>query len=108
MTEPTREHIERLAAMADEDGPPVARKIDDGGPAFPRNAELGYRPHDGMSLRDYFAGQALAGLLANPNIGPRQGMEAERAAMAYAQADAMLVAHFLFLGLNADGTNPHD
>ena len=46
--------------------------IDDGGPAFP---QVPYRVHeagkdyavwrtpkDGMSLRDYFAGQALAGI----------------------------------------------
>ena len=25
---------------------------------------------DGMSLRDWFAGQALAGMLANPNVSP--------------------------------------
>ena len=32
--------------------------INDGGPAFPRHA---YDGHDGMTLRDWFAGQALAG-----------------------------------------------
>jgi hypothetical protein len=46
---------------------------------------------NGMSLRDYFAGQALAGLLAqseiisiSPHIGKRE------AGVAYAIADAMI------------------
>ena len=41
----------------------------DGGPAFPTDGESEIGPHnwhvEGMSLRDYFAGQALAGMLAN-------------------------------------------
>ena len=46
----------------------------DGGPAFPTHG--GHHPDDdprnhtlggGMSMRDWFAGQALIGLLANPN-----------------------------------------
>jgi len=39
-------------------------QINDGGPAFPN---LGYnadKNYNGMSLRDWFAGQALAGMLA--------------------------------------------
>mgnify|MGYP001571670296 FL=1 len=57
-------------------------KIDDGGPAFPK---AGHPPatatgpsgtisttgdvgHDGMSLRDWFAGQAIQGFLANTNV----------------------------------------
>lgn len=43
-----------------------------GGPAFPINSPSGtpeYMPaRDGMSLRDYFAGQALAGMLANNRV----------------------------------------
>ena len=35
----------------------------DGGPAFPIVRH--YNDSSGMSLRDYFAGQALAGLMAN-------------------------------------------
>ena len=35
-------------------------------PAFPRNHE--YFGHDGMTLRDYFAGKALQGLLSNPKL----------------------------------------
>jgi len=46
----------------------------DGGPAFPvqnwlprLNADEATQPRWGMSLRDWFAGQALAGLLGNPS-----------------------------------------
>jgi hypothetical protein len=82
-------------------------------PAFPCEAQ-GDRPvppeHDylqtgihsakfpGMTLRDYFAGQALAGLLANSNT-PDQliglgylGAKKECAEYCYAAADAMLTA----------------
>ena len=54
----------------------------DGGPVFPLAG------HD-MSLRDWFAGQALAGLMASPN-GPRLVKEAVDAS--YHAADAMLRA----------------
>jgi hypothetical protein len=42
----------------------------DGGPAFPvpeiRAGEIGVKPaEDGMSLRDYFAAKAMAGLIAS-------------------------------------------
>lgn len=44
--------------------------------------------HNGMTLRDWFAGQALAGdLAATPNCRPSIIGSAERA---YAYADAML------------------
>ena len=36
---------------------------DDGGPAFPIPADEPGNTYTGMSLRDYFAGQALCGLL---------------------------------------------
>ena len=63
----------------------------DGGPAFPlKTSELPYRPaFDGMSLRDYFAGQALAGLLANPNT---RETRTDTALAAYFIADALLKA----------------
>lgn len=44
----------------------------DGGPAFPRPFsedkfnEDAFASQHGMTLRDYFAGQALAGVMANP------------------------------------------
>lgn len=41
----------------------TAREIDDGGPAFPISIPgVGDNGSGGMSLRDWFAGQALAGL----------------------------------------------
>ena len=72
----------------------------DGGPAYPfqsrnRQAELN-SPEQGMSLRDYFAGQALAGLCADTDntfaedvaTGIRGGKFVVGAA--YKLADAML------------------
>jgi hypothetical protein len=45
--------------------------------------------HPGMTLRDWFAGQALAGAMACPTM--RQGMSsASYASMSYELADAML------------------
>lgn len=65
-----------------------------GGPAFPISprGEHTFYPtvtHDGMSLRDWFAGHALAGLLGNTN---RDGTSAQFARDAYRAADAMLAA----------------
>ena len=37
-----------------------------GGPAFPGTAPVS---NEGMTLRDYFAGQALAGVASNPESG---------------------------------------
>ena len=66
-------------------------KRDDGGPAFPRAAveTAYYLAQDGMTLRDYFAGQALAGLAYRQFIGdPRAAPAIE----SYEMADAMLRA----------------
>lgn len=66
----------------------------DGGPAFP-NWEIGpdgpegadgTLPVPGMSLRDWFAGQAMVGLMSDPN------MQTFFASKAYEIADAMLKA----------------
>ena len=56
-----------------------------GGPAFPT-------AHDdqGMTLRDYFAGQSLAGI--NSNTTWDENGWSDRATSAYAAADAMLEA----------------
>lgn len=85
----------------------VASKLTDGGPAFPgrSNQPVRYSGMDGkisgyttmepinmpgMSLRDWFAGQALAGLLAQSN-GSATGSHKEAGARwAYEMADAML------------------
>jgi hypothetical protein len=66
--------------------------INNGGPAFPESTSA-EGPYGGMSLRDWFAGQALTGIVTLAgNLGTR-GAEtlAEAAArQAYAAADAML------------------
>ena len=88
----------------------MTKKIEDGGPAFPErrmtHVTIGahgegvaaYENVGGMSLRDWFAGQALAGMLTMPEhdngnfhtncgeafIGP--------ARYAYRMADAMIAA----------------
>jgi len=47
-------------------------------------------PDDGMSLMDYFAGQALAGLLATERPGYEYNPRKDAAAEAYRVAIAML------------------
>ena len=60
--------------------------IPDGGTAFPTDYD---RRGGGMSLRDWFAGQALVGLLAQET--EEWGNESEvNARIAYRSADAML------------------
>lgn len=80
----------------------MANSINDGGPAFPQPdlSAQGIGPNDrgmeGMALRDYFAGQALAGLAATVSSdyakeladGIRGGLPTAKAA--YQLADAML------------------
>jgi len=74
-------------------------EINDGGPAFPR-AEWESSEDDGMSLRDWFAGQALMGMVASPRaivnpINPEIIIEqtaVNYSLKAYALADAMIQA----------------
>lgn len=72
----------------------------DGGPAFPRRAlsggDHGYPVQsDGMSLRDWFAGQAMnavvIGVLTNGEV-PKRSDDDRIARTAYQLADAMLAA----------------
>lgn len=66
-------------------------KINNGGPAFSALTNDTRSHWSGMSLRDYFASQALIGMgLWSPD-GIPMNHEA-RAHWAYAQADAMLKA----------------
>lgn len=70
--------------------------INDGGPAFPKFGMNAWdKPQTisaGMSLRDWFAGQALAGIIAFP--GTIEGDANKRndvlSRLSYALADAML------------------
>lgn len=63
----------------------------DGGPAFPVIGAPG-APEDfpGMSLRDHFAGQALAGLLCSTHPDHSAPSWEAYAACAYGHADAMI------------------
>ncbi len=80
----------------------TVKQIDDGGMAFPHVVEpvIGnpgvYRPvtSGGMSLRDHFAGQALAGQLAfsPPDSFDKYNLPEEVAAACYRFADAMIAA----------------
>lgn len=72
-------------------------EIDNGGWAFPSgdavypDGQIQYG-HYGMSLRDWFAGQALAGIMANPNNS--RNSYSSIAKLAYEQADEMLNRKF--------------
>lgn len=67
----------------------------DGGPAFPTGHTTRETVHigaDGMSLRDWFAGQALARLAEAVSEDITTGREKRIATSAYELADAMLAA----------------
>lgn len=64
--------------------------VTDGGPAFPIVLpEEFQQAHTGLSLRDWFAGQALVGLIAQTM---KAEVAEEFARQAYVTADAMLEA----------------
>jgi hypothetical protein len=72
----------------------MSTPINDGGPAFPFSKEMetisGLQFSTGMTLRDWFAGQALVGLLTQPaeiEFGASHFAKAS-----YEMADAMLKA----------------
>jgi hypothetical protein len=71
-------------------------KIGNGGPAFPFAATDGSNvllQTNGMSLRDYFAGQALIGTTEwRPSWSADKARTQSIAEYAYAVADAMLAA----------------
>jgi hypothetical protein len=77
----------------------MSTPINNGGPAFPEHwmplGESGYALHPGMSLRQHFAGLAMAALLSREDTianGAEELMHRELARLAYQQADAMIVA----------------
>ena len=71
--------------------------IDNGGPAFPTIGNIAHNSDwlsdDGMTLRDWFAGQALA---YSMDVATEVGRDADPAALcasiAYGIADAMIAA----------------
>lgn len=77
-------------------------KKDDGGPAFPGNTIVSVEagpgftaipvtePVSGMTLRDWFAGQALAGEMATWTDAKPENYAEKVAARCYAMAAAML------------------
>jgi hypothetical protein len=69
-------------------------KIEDGGAAFPceGGCDSGLHPDPGMSLRDWFAGQVLVGLLASERPDFHIPSKEKAAITAYEYADAMLAA----------------
>lgn len=67
----------------------------DGGPAFPLSVMhngVPVRSTTGMSLRDWFAGQALAGILTNDSLMTACENVPGVAREAFTMADAMLEA----------------
>ena len=76
----------------------MSTPINDGGPAFPcQPLDAQGNPcnaaQDGMSLRQHFAGLAMAALLGREDTianGAEAVMFRELARLAYAQADAMI------------------
>lgn len=74
----------------------MADRIDTGGPAFPvaeTRDQYGnglQEGSSGMTLRDYFAGQVLAGLVAYPGRQNETNAPEHFARWAYAVSDAMI------------------
>jgi hypothetical protein len=67
----------------------MSDQINDGGQAFPMSFGCDSENYSGMSLRDWFAGQALVGLLAYSGEMCGKGNWAD---LAFAHADAMIAA----------------
>ena len=73
--------------------------INDGGPAFPCEEQIRYKGEvcdtktfPGMSLRDWFAGKAISGMMTPGCVQMTEATRKARASEAYAIADAMLKA----------------
>ena len=78
--------------MKNDTPQPRKAATDDGGPAFPRIANLSIQKMDGMTMRQWYKGQALIGLvIASENPNQPLGWSAELVASAAGDyADAML------------------
>jgi hypothetical protein len=79
------------AALGNEGGRVMSsEQIKDGGAAFPRS-DGGYsQTQTGMSLRDWFAGQAMFAAWQAKHKGYYEGANLDMAICAYQFADAML------------------
>jgi len=66
----------------------MTKKIDNGGPAFPRSQSTYTCAQDGMSLRDHFAGLYMQGIAASGKIVHYE----LHSLRAYIMADAMIAA----------------
>lgn len=82
-----------MSGIGHNGGPAFPRPISDNGQDHPADRVVSYA-QDGMSLRDYFAGQALQGIMAgywgNPEIFELSAEVISNEA--YIAADAMLKA----------------
>lgn len=73
----------------------MANKINDGGPAFPQTNDSWQGPHavpEGMSLRDWFAGMAIQGMLAGRKCELANVALGDMISSAFVIADAALKA----------------
>lgn len=74
---------------------------DNGGPAFPAPAGVTHITQQGMTLRDYFAAEAMQGLIAHEERAKQIGshnlgdFDVRVAVAAFRYADAMLKAREL-------------
>lgn len=72
----------------------MSNNIDDGGRAFPVPNDANVNGQEGMTLRDWFAGQALAGFMTLPDdrcfrSSKSQTLEEFRASCAQQDSEAM-------------------
>lgn len=69
----------------------MSETIKDGGPAFPVTAHYDVYA-SGMTLRDWFAGQAIMAAFTSRHVGEYEGDTQDIANCAFQLADAMLKA----------------
>jgi hypothetical protein len=67
------------------------QQIYNGGQAFPHLGYVSTKNLNGMTLRDWFAGQAMAAIIGSLYCTPETTFK-EVSGRAYAQADAMIAA----------------
>lgn len=78
-----------METTLNKDDSPEYCEPDNGGPAFPFSIPHGYT-HFGMMLRDYFAAQALQGLLSSHGLSFDRHFIEKFAETSYLFADALL------------------